>query len=151
MIISKTLLKTALVVLIVAGGRLGTGDSKSIVWPWPTRDVRCLVDNVYHEARGEPVRGQQLVAKVTINRANLAEETICQTVYKPKQFSWTNQKPKLPDRSSEAYKTAYYAAYQAINLKYEATYYHTARVHPRWDRKLVRVAKVGNHIFYKTV
>ena len=30
----------------------------------------CLALNIYHEARGEPLKGQIAVASVTMNRAN---------------------------------------------------------------------------------
>src|SRR5687768_6444313 len=32
------------------------------------RDIRCLAENIYFEARGEPLRGQYAVAEVTMNR-----------------------------------------------------------------------------------
>jgi spore germination cell wall hydrolase CwlJ-like protein len=30
-----------------------------------------------------------------------------------------------------------------------ATFYHTKFVHPRWDKHMVRVARIGLHIFYR--
>ena len=43
--------------------------------------------NIYHEARGEPVKGQIAVGTVTMNRANWDVKEICPVVYAPKQFS----------------------------------------------------------------
>ena len=30
-----------------------------------------------------------------------------------------------------------------------ATYYHATYVKPRWSKRMVRVAKIGAHIFYR--
>jgi spore germination cell wall hydrolase CwlJ-like protein len=143
MITLLTLRKTLLAALIAVSLPLA---SHPVPKPLPTKEVRCLVDNVYHEARGEPWEGQVLVARVTLNRAT--STSICTEVYKPKQFSWTI-KPNKIDRHSPAYTTAWHAAYAAIGTKYEATYYHSIKVHPRWAKKLTRVTTIGNHTFYR--
>lgn len=65
-------------------------------WPstlhtMPDDELYCLVQNVYHEARGESKLGQIAVAYVTINRAKTPgfPSTICGTVWQKGQFSWT--------------------------------------------------------------
>lgn len=51
----------------------------------------CLAKNIYHEARGESMLGQQAVALTTINRANDKRwpATYCGVIYQAYQFSWT--------------------------------------------------------------
>lgn len=56
------------------------------------REKTCLAQNVYHEGRGESVNAQKLIALITLNRTLAASEwgrTLCETVWQPKQFSWT--------------------------------------------------------------
>src|SRR5215472_7293056 len=46
-------------------------------------DLQCLAENVYFEARGEPLAGQYAVAQVTLNRTHAQNfpHTICQVVH----------------------------------------------------------------------
>src|SRR5271167_3284274 len=46
-------------------------------------DLECLAENVYFEARGEPLEGQYAVAEVTLNRtwAQNFPHTICEVVH----------------------------------------------------------------------
>ena len=64
-------------------------------------DLRCLAENIYFEARGEPLRGQYAVAEVTLNRVASPHfpDTICDVVHDTRwdsrrqrrvaHFSWT--------------------------------------------------------------
>jgi len=51
--------------------------------------TRCVAMAVYHEARGEPVRGQRAVADVVVNRARSGRwgSGACSVVNAPRQFS----------------------------------------------------------------
>jgi type II secretory pathway component PulM len=46
-------------------------------------NLQCLAENVYFEARGEPLAGQYAVAEVTLNRTHARNfpRTICQVVH----------------------------------------------------------------------
>ena len=46
-------------------------------------DLECLAENIYFEARGEPLRGQYAVAEVTLNRTHAANfpRTVCGVVH----------------------------------------------------------------------
>jgi len=114
-----------------------------------SKEIRCLTDNIYHEARGESLAGQIAVAKVTINRTKHKSfpKNICEVVYQPYQFSWTIKKPKKPV-DIEAWNNAKYAAYSALANKkhFPAIYYHNLSVNPKWGRPLL--TKIGNHVFY---
>ena len=70
------------------------------------REVDCLAENIYHEARTEGTKGQQAVALVTMNRLNNDKfpKKICEVVKQKTngtcQFSWYCNKVKL-NRSSD--------------------------------------------------
>lgn len=112
------------------------------------QQLKCLADNVYYEARGEPIKGQMLVARVTLNRAK--EEysgDICKAVYAKGQFSWTTQPKSKPN--NQTYATAAKAAYAALWYYKPVYYFHNKNVKPYWAYNRTVIAKVGNHIFYE--
>jgi N-acetylmuramoyl-L-alanine amidase len=113
----------------------------------PTQ-MKCLTDNVYYEARGEPPKGQMLVARVTLNRAK--EEfngDICKAVYAPYQFSWTLTKQAKPNY--EVYSQAAKAAYASLYYYKPVYYFHNKYIKPDWAYTKTKFASVGNHIFYQ--
>lgn len=116
------------------------------------REFKCLVKNIYYEARGESTKGQKAVALVTINRAAHKDypDTICGNVYKKHQFTWTaNKNRKVTDK--QAWAKAEEVAYMVLSGNhglgsFKATHFHTKQVSPNWGLK--RKAVIGNHIFY---
>ena len=116
-----------------------------------SREVQCLANNIYHEARGESFKGKLAVAVVTLNRTKLEQypSTICGVVYQKSQFSWTNKKTKITDWND--YIDSLLAATMAMEDSkvlgdFKATHYHNTTVSPAWG--LHKVAKIGKHIFY---
>jgi len=125
--------------------------------------VDCLAENIYHEARSEPVDGQIAVALVTLNRVNderfpkdicgvvkqktkIQERTVC-------QFSWYCMPVRL-NKNSEYYQEAMkhalhvYANHELIDdFTRGSLFYHADYVNPGW--KLLRTVVIGRHIFYK--
>ena len=123
-----------------------------------TEALLCLALNVYHESRGEPVKGQIAVAAVTMNRAGWDQSKICDVVFEPHQFSWTTDHKRkgseayMP-KDTEAWNQAKVVAMsvmkqQVPNPVGDATHFHTTAVKPAWSRKFKRVHRIGNHIFY---
>ena len=113
-----------------------------------------MLKNIYHEARGEGVVGMQAVAAVTLNRAAQTGKSICDTVYAPKQFSWTNTAKTRNKPITGDINTAHIVASQAIAGVLEdvtggATHYHTKKVKPIWRKSLDKIAVINNHIFYR--
>jgi spore germination cell wall hydrolase CwlJ-like protein len=128
------------------------------------REVRCLAENVYYEARGESLNGQYAVAEVTMNRlrAPAYPKTICGVVYDTRwdpsrrrfvgHFSWT----EMEDRSDPwgpAWEQAMKVATAVYNDTYmplvpDALHYHAIDVQPDWARSSQLVAKIGHHVFY---
>jgi spore germination cell wall hydrolase CwlJ-like protein len=116
--------------------------------------MMCLALNIYHEARGETLAGQQAVALVTMNRADWQPKRVCREVYKPAQFSWTTEAHGKPtDRA--AWLQAKQVAMDAltgrlVDFTGGADHYHTKQVKPRWNwKKLKYVMTLGAHRFYR--
>lgn len=120
------------------------------------KEVHCLTENIIYEAGGESIAGQIAVAQVTLNRVNHKNypSSICGVVKQHKQFSWTNQ-PVKTKYDTIQYKKAKIVAINVINKNVkipqfnEVIFYHTKAVNPKWNRKLIKVAVIGAHIFYK--
>lgn len=123
-----------------------------------TTAALCLALNVYHESRGESIEGQRAVAAVTMNRANWDQDKVCDVVFARKQFSWTNgltlaNVDQFMPKDEKAWKIAKRVA---VNVKKDrvrsrvghATHFHTPAVNPRWNRRMIVVARIGGHIFY---
>lgn len=55
------------------------------------KQILCLAENIYFEARNTDFEEMTRIASVTMNRLNLSKypKTVCQIVYKSHQFSWT--------------------------------------------------------------
>lgn len=128
-------------------------------------DLECLAENVYFEARGEPLEGQYAVAEVTLNRtrADNFPHTICAVVHETRwdanrgrfvaDFSWTEQVGMSP-QDGPAWKQAMAVASDAYDDLHEplvpgALFYHATSIHPEWARIRKAVATIGKHIFYQ--
>lgn len=125
--------------------KLGIPDKTT--WEISHKDLKCLADNVYFEARGESERGQILVAKTALNRAKASNSSVCTAVYAPRQFSWTNKPHSIKD--AEAWGSAARAAALAHLDNTPVMFYHSVKVKPYWSKHKVVIARVGNHIFYR--
>lgn len=121
-------------------------------------DLECLAVNIYHEARGEPKLGQELVAQVVVNRMNKKwwPETACGVIRQAYQFSWTHDGKSDQVVDMGAYKEAYLIAIEYLRLKKQADVphasqivnYHNHTVNPNWTNMTPVQAK-GKHQFYR--
>lgn len=113
--------------------------------------VKCLADAIYFESRGEPRKGQELVAKVVLNRTKSKKfpNTVCGVVKQPSQFSWVRKNPKVTSKAS--YESAKTIARHMIR-NHHATekgalfFYNPKKSNPSWARKMKVVERVGNHV-----
>ncbi|MDD9909336.1 MAG: cell wall hydrolase [Ahrensia sp.] len=149
--------------------RLNRGDHKWAAKPLPKRvfaaaEKRCLANGIYFEARGEPIKGQQAVAQVILNRVKNPSypNSICGVVYQNKywrnrcQFSFACD--GIRDRVNEKrqWATAMKIADDAIEGRFwlrsvgSSSHYHADYVWPRWRRQMTKMVKIGRHIFYRT-
>ncbi len=123
----------------------------------PLREMRCLAQAVYWEARGQPFNAQVAVAQVVINRAEDGRfgNTLCAVVYQRNagtcQFTWVCTNAARRPRDQRAWEIANYAAYLAVfdhpDLVEGAIFFHDTSVR-RWPH-LERTARIGNIIFYR--
>jgi spore germination cell wall hydrolase CwlJ-like protein len=134
---------------------LGNQPAKRIpITQFPKSEIYCLAKNIYHEARGESLKGQIAVAQVTMNRVASGEfhKTVCGVVYAYKQFSWTlDSKLRVTDVKAWEASVDLAAAVLTRSVElpnFKALYFHTKQVRPRWNRNKQVVAVIGNHIFY---
>jgi N-acetylmuramoyl-L-alanine amidase len=128
-------------------------------------DLECLAENVYFEARGEPLDGQYAVAEVTLNRTRAQHfpHSICAVVHETRwdpsrqryvaDFSWTELGALTP-QDTQAWKNAMTVATAVYDdlrspLVPGALFYHATSVRPVWARGRKAVATIGNHIFYR--
>jgi spore germination cell wall hydrolase CwlJ-like protein len=141
------------------------GQVKSVQIEKVLTPVKCLADNLYHEARGEGKHGMIAIANVTINRVKHDKfgNDVCSVVYKPNAFSWVNQLKPLQSMISiqdeQAYLEAKKIAHKALqgdlkDITGGATHYINKREVknlPKWTREYKKTAKIGQHEFYKAV
>ena len=124
------------------------------------RDLDCLTDAVYYEARGETTRGQQAVATVVLNRVKNPNfpKTVCGVVFQRAsggcQFSFACDGSMRHGREADAWEDARRIAARALSGYVlrdigSATHFHTIDVAPEWGPKMLRVAQVGLHVFYR--
>jgi spore germination cell wall hydrolase CwlJ-like protein len=129
------------------------------------RQLDCLTQAVYFEARGEIPRGQAAVAQVVMNRvANPSfPKTVCGVVFQGAaqsalghgcQFSFACDGSMRHGLEAEAWDRARQVAERALSGAVladigSATHFHTTSVRPDWGPQMLRVAQVGLHVFYR--
>jgi N-acetylmuramoyl-L-alanine amidase len=119
-------------------------------------DLFCMVQNLYYESRGESVLGQAAVAYVTLNRVRSPAypDSVCDVVWQPGQFSWTED--GRSDRMTEldAIGKAVDIALAVSRGKIKDPtggalhFYAHDKVNPYWSKAGYRLI-VGEHTFVK--
>ena len=124
----------------------------------------CLAQNIYFEARSQPLIEQVAVAQVVLNRVSSSAypDTVCGVVYHNKypnqlhkcQFSWWCDGLSDVPRSPAAWLQANQIASLVLSPGFPdlvdgATHYHANYVSPNWASSLVSVATIGTHKFYR--
>ena len=138
--------------------------SKLLSLPVPKSDkqMSCLAEALYFEARGEPIKGQLAVGEVILNRV---EDTrypgsICKVVNQGTgrrfacQFTYTCDGKLESVHERKPYEMALKIAKILMTthdrkMTKGSTHYHSNYVNPKWSKKFERVAKFGRHIFYR--
>lgn len=127
-----------------------------------SRDLECLTQAAYYEARGEGRDGMRAVAQVVLNRARhpAFPKTVCGVVFQGAgrrtgcQFSFTCDGSMRGGVNRAAWNRAREVASSALSGSVyaavgNATHFHTTGVSPGWRHALVRVNQVGDHLFYR--
>lgn len=125
------------------------------------RAVGCLTAAIYYEAALEPLAGQQAVAQVVINRMRHAgfPKSVCGVVFQGSdrpgcQFSFACDGSMARPPAAWAWKPAEQVAERALDgfvMKQvgTATHYHTDWIMAAWTPTLIKVAQIGQHIFFR--
>jgi len=128
------------------------------------REKNCLATAVYFEARGESALGQKAVAEVVVARTRVPgrPRTICGVVYEGShrktgcQFSFTCDGVADRVRDRHAWRQAMRIAANVMRTGGKvnpvaggATFYHADYVNPPWASRMIKVAEIGTHIFYR--
>lgn len=122
-----------------------------------SRDLECLAQAIYFEARGEPLAGQLAVGTVVVNRSSSGRypSDYCSVVTQPGQFSFVRRgRIPSPDEASPAWSNARAIAQIAHQDLWqspagEALFFHARYVRPGWARSKVQTAAIDSHIFYR--
>ena len=131
------------------------------------RELICLAEGIYFEARGESIQGKLAVGRVILNRvkSEAYPDSVCDVVYQNKdrhnrcQFSFAcDGKPdRVKDRAQWQEILMHAAWLLASDLVdgsppevRNSTHYHADYVKPKWAPYMKFMKKIGLHIFYKT-
>jgi spore germination cell wall hydrolase CwlJ-like protein len=138
----------------------------------------CLAKNIYFEARNQSTAGQIAVSHVVMNRvaSKRYPNTICEVVHQGQtsrwwretkgktvmlknrcQFSWycdgLSDEPKERTTWRNALvvaKDAYTLWGLGTDISEGSMWYHAQNVKPRWRSDFDYVARIDDHLFYRT-
>ncbi len=126
------------------------------------RELHCLSEAIYYEARGESIEGQIAVAEVIINRVTSKHypNTICGVISQGAdrlnscQFSYKcDGEPERMSNKTAAARARDVAILlmkgERRSLTDDATHYHADYVNPYWAKSLTQTAQHGTHVFYR--
>lgn len=127
-----------------------------------SRDLDCLTQAAYYEARGEGRDGMRAVTQVVLNRVRHSAfpNSVCGVVFQGAgrrtgcQFSFTCDGSMRGRVNQSAWNRAREVASAALSGAVfagvgNATHFHTTGVSPGWRHSLVPVGQVGDHLFYR--
>tara|TARA_R100001015_G_scaffold3140_1_gene1057 strand:+ start:2097 stop:2588 length:492 start_codon:yes stop_codon:yes gene_type:complete len=156
------ILFTLTILVLMASIQIGNTNEKQL---------DCLVEAIYFEARSENFIGQLAVANVILNRVKSKKfpNKICDVVHQGYYYKgnpvrhkcmfsyWCDGKPEK-FKDTKAYLTARNVAQLSLYQVFvynmmEATHYHANYVSPTWskDKKFKRLLQLGKHIFYQRI
>jgi spore germination cell wall hydrolase CwlJ-like protein len=124
---------------------------------------KCLADAIYFESRGEPLKGQEAVAQVVMNRVFSGKypDNVCGVVYQNShrylacQFTFACEGKKLVVDEPDMWEQAKRIAHDTLDGKLwvkevgKSTHYHAYWVRPSWVNEMKRLYKFGVHTFYR--
>lgn len=154
--------KIAALLATDAGGVIDLAEIANVEVGERSQTWQCLAEALYFEARGESLTGQVAVAEVILNRVDdgAYPDSVCGVVRQghdsegPCQFSfYCDGKPEHVN-NRDLFERIGKIAWVMLQgkpriLTGQATHFHAASVSPRWARKMVRTAQIGDHIFYR--
>jgi spore germination cell wall hydrolase CwlJ-like protein len=134
----------------------------SLRMPKMSRELKCLSEALYFEARGEQIEGQIAVADVIINRKKSSQfpNTICGVISEGShkrnacQFSYNCDGKLELIYDKKTYRRIVKLSSMILKGSFSdvtkgATFFHASEVSPNWSKKFKKTRKIGRHIFYK--
>jgi len=135
--------------------------SSAEVASYTKRELSCLAQNIFFEARGTNLEEKIRVANVTLNRVKSPKysDNVCSVVFEPYQFSWTLKKHNLKAiiNSNKAEKKAWKDSIEVARAQLDnrlpdltkgAMFYHTHAVSPKWSKYFKKTVKSPWHQYY---
>ncbi len=140
------------------------------------KQIKCMADNIYWEARNQSLRGMIAVGNVTMNRVydERFPDTPCEVVHqgptRPSwkdpavyypvrnrcQFSWycDGKSDVIPEYDRDVYELIYTMSMKLYYNYFDdftsgATHYHADYVRPAWACTKEKTIQIGKHIFYR--
>lgn len=115
-----------------------------------------MAEALVYEARSESLLGSIAVGYVIVERTKNPErwpKTVRGVVAQKNQFSYTKHRQKVRPKV-EDWERAYITSYQILHGEVRnpigsSDHYHTLKAKPKWAKKMLYVATVGSHKFYK--
>ncbi|MCB2066902.1 MAG: cell wall hydrolase [Erythrobacter sp.] len=122
-----------------------------------SRELTCLAEAVYFEARGEPLDGQLAVARVIVNRAESSQfpDDYCGVVTQRGQFSFVRgghiPTPNLGSAAWDSARAIARIAHRDLwqSAAADSLFFHATRVRPAWAGRRIARATIENHVFYR--
>lgn len=120
----------------------------------PTNAVLCLAQNLYFEARNEPLNAMEAVAATVFNRMSLPDypSTVCGVVYQYRQYSWTlvySRWTTKPPKKFVELSREFLNNRHEIQSTHPVTHFHRYDILPKWAPTMIEVSQIGAHIFYR--
>lgn len=126
------------------------------------KEMLCITQMLYHEARGEGEEGLRAVLSVVQNRKNHLKfpSSYCKVIHQSGQFSYIipGKVSKEPYKASEKelkgliQDLAFQAATGTFKNSFDSSdvlWYHHTKVKPKWSQKFKRVKTIKQHHFYE--
>lgn len=127
------------------------------------RDITCLTEVIYHEARAEPAGAQIAVGQTVINRvlSGAYPRTLCGVVSQRSvregdcQYSFVCDGLSSLPKVKADWELAGHIAERLLNGSAwmtdlgDATHFHPLAEQPAWQKYLQRVKRVGGLVFYR--
>jgi spore germination cell wall hydrolase CwlJ-like protein len=129
--------------------------------PEEIKDVTCLAQNIWFEARGSSAEDQLAVAHVVMNRVASRHypDDVCEVIWQPKQFSWTHDGRSDRVRFANAQDRLIWKELVQISMAAlegempdptgGATHYHADYVTPAWSSRMRQLIQIDDHIYYR--
>jgi spore germination cell wall hydrolase CwlJ-like protein len=123
------------------------------------KEINCLGEAIYREARGEPVTGMASVGLVVMNRVKSEKfpNSVCEVTHQKTngmcQFSYACMKNLPKIKESEKFNSFYMAKMiyrnQVKDITRGSTFFDMGRMSHNKKMHISKSIKVGPHQFYK--